>query len=583
MSHIPREFIDQLIARSDLIDIIQERVSLKKAGKNFVACCPFHQEKTPSFSVSPMKQFYHCFGCGVSGNVISFLMDYDRLGFLDAIEFLARRAGLEIPREQDPNYAKRQQSKLEDHELLENIARFYQQQLRQAPAAIEYLKSRGITGETAKNFGIGFAPDSWDSVLKQFKHPEKLLSLGMVVEKENDQGYYDRFRNRLMFPIRNARGQVIGFGGRVLDQSLPKYLNSPETPLFQKSQELYGWHEALQGTRKLTQVFVVEGYLDVVSLHQAGITEAVATLGTATSAEHVQKISRQCSTIIFCFDGDKAGRDAAWRALTNALPVLQDGLQLQFLFLPEGEDPDSFIQKNGADAFREFAKNALTLSEYFFKQLSGECHLQHAEGRAKLVKLALPFLAKIPEGAYVTLLREELSKISKFDPVTLQRLSQAARQKSTHDFDESTAQLGNAYRLQMTPMRLAISLLLQYPGIIKNIDASLLERLPETFAGTELLKKVANACLQNLEVTTAALLENWRDTPEFSILSRLAAQELNIENENTLLTIWQDSLQRMMQQINETEVQTLLEKMKSTSLSSEEQQRLMRLLALGNP
>ncbi|MCD6048148.1 MAG: dnaG [Gammaproteobacteria bacterium] len=577
-NHIPREFIDHLIARSDIVDIIQERVQLKKAGKNFVACCPFHQEKTPSFNVSQVKQFYHCFGCGVSGNVISFLMDYDRLGFIDAIEFLAKRAGVEVPREKsiDP---KQQQSKLEDVGLMENIAAFYQQQLKASPQAIEYLKSRAISGTTAKQFSIGYAPDSWDSVLKQFKHAEKLLSLGMVIEKDNQQGFYDRFRNRLMFPIHNTRGQVIGFGGRVMDQSLPKYLNSPETSLFQKSHELYGWHQALQSTRKLEQVFVVEGYLDVISLHQAGITEAVATLGTATSSEHVNKIARQCAHIIFCFDGDKAGRDAAWRALNNALPALQDGLQLDFLFLPEGEDPDSFVQKQGAAAFREFAKQALPLSEYLFKQLSVDCNLQQAEGRSKLVKSAIPLLAKIPQGAFLRMLCEALANMTKFDLSSMQRLLQDAQQKPAEQFEVLANRVTNQYRLQLTPMRLAIALLVQHPSCAQSADAEKIHNLTQKLPGAELLEKVFLACIEKPEASTATLLEAWRNLPEFSHLLKLAALELEINDEKTLQATWQDSLQRLEQQAKHIEITALLEKMKANGLNEIENARLLALIA----
>jgi DNA primase len=576
--YIPRDFIDQLIASIDLIDIIQERVQLKKAGKNFVACCPFHQEKSPSFNVSQDKQFYHCFGCGVSGNVISFLIDFDRMNFIEAIEFLAGRAGLEIPTDPNAKADKRQGSRIEDYQLFEQINKFYQHQLKNTPRAIDYLKARGINGEIAKHFGIGFAPDSWDSLLKEFHNPQKLFEIGMVIAKENSQGFYDRYRNRITFPIRNTRGQIIGFGGRVLDQSLPKYLNSPETHLFQKNQELYGWHEALQSSRKLVQIFVVEGYFDVISMAQAGITETVATLGTATSSEHIQKISRQCPQITFCFDGDKAGRDAAWRALMNALPVLKDDLQINFLFLPDGEDPDSFVLKQGAQAFREFAQRALPLSEYFFSHLTHDCNLQLAEGRAKLVKLAVPLIAKIPHNAIAQSLFDELAKNTKFDKSIIQRLLHDCLQKSEADFDLIAQKATNHHRIHLTPMRLAIALLIQNPKLAQTISPEKIHSLPHDFPGIDLLQKIFSICHENSNISTAVLLEHWRDQADFPQLLRLAAQEFDTPNDEILLSSWQDSLERIFEQVTQNTMSSLLEKMKTGNLSNEEKNQLLLLI-----
>ena len=576
---IPRDFIEQLIARTDLIDIIQERIQLKKAGKNFVSQCPFHQEKTPSFNVSPTKQFYHCFGCGASGNVISFLLDFDRMEFPEAIEFLAHRLSLEIPYEKNtrPNNAPSKQSKLDDFALLNEVAVFYQQQLKTSDDAINYLKSRGINGMTAKLFGIGFAPNRWDAVLKKFNDPEKLLATGMLIQKENEQSYYDRFRNRLMFPIRNTRGQVIGFGGRVLDDSLPKYLNSPETHLFQKNNELYGWFECLQNSRKLQRVFVVEGYLDVVSLAQAGISEVVATLGTATSSEHIQKIARQCPQIVFCFDGDKAGRQAAWRALNSALPVLQDNLHLRFLFLPDGEDPDSYVQKNGAEAFRALADQAMPLSEYFFSHLTEECQLQLAEGRAKFVNLAIPLLAKLPNGAFLRMLCEECAQLSKMDQNSIQKMLVEAK---THhsSFDQITTDTMQHVRLQLTPMRLAIALLIQYPPLAHTEAAQAIQTLPAEFPGTALLQELYQTCLEKNELTTAGLLEAWRERSEFTTLTKLAGQELETSDDATHQQLWKDTLNRLHEQHRQMQIDRLIKKMKENKLSESEHQELMELL-----
>lgn len=580
--HIPRDFIEQLVNKIDLIDIIQERVQLKKAGKNFIACCPFHQEKSPSFNVSPTKQFYHCFGCGVSGNVISFLIDFDHMNFIDAIEFLANRVGLEIPQDKHFKPDKQQASRIEGHELLEQINIFYQQQLNQAPFALAYLQSRQISEEMIKRFGLGFAPNSWDSVLKKFKEPQRLLDLGMIIAKDQDTGFYDRYRNRIIFPIRNTRGQIIGFGGRVLDDSLPKYLNSPETHLFQKNQELYGWHEALQNTRKLEQVFVVEGYLDVISLAQAGIPETVATLGTATSSAHIQKISRQCKQIIFCFDGDKAGREAAWRALNNALPVLKDDVHIRFLFLPDGEDPDSFIQHHGAEAFRSLAQHAIPLSEYLFNHLTAECNLQLAEGRAKLVKLAIVLIAKIPPSIFAESLLDQLIKLSKFDKATISKLLRDAVQKTDIDFTLIANKTTHQYRIHLTPMRSSIALLLQNPSLAHHVAPEKIAQLSNDFPGAALLKEIFIICQENPTLTTAALLEQWRDRAEFAQLLRLAAQEFDIPDEETLCTTWQDSLQRIFEQINQSEITGLLEKMKTEGLTAEEKQQLLALVTTQN-
>lgn len=421
---IPEQFIDDIIARSDLVEIINSRVKLKRAGKNYVACCPFHQEKTPSFTVSPQKQFYYCFGCGASGNAVGFLMDYDRLGFVDAIENLAKSAGVEVPREGGNQQKGPNLKPL--YSLLEKASEYYQSQLKNPQVrerAVSYLKRRGLTGETAKQFGIGFAPQGWDNLIKHLdaddRQKELLVIAGLAVK--NDKGrIYDRFRDRIMFPIRDPRGRTIGFGGRVLGDDKPKYLNSPETPVFHKSKELYGLYEARQQSRKITRHIVVEGYMDVVALSQFGIHYGVATLGTASNQEHLEKLFKQVSEVIFCFDGDEAGRKAARRALEVAIPTLKDGREIKFLFLPEGEDPDTMIRKEGPEVFEDLAINAQPLSEFFFQSVGEDIDSKTLDGKARLAKLAAPHIERIPKGIFRQLMLDKLASITELSSTALE-------------------------------------------------------------------------------------------------------------------------------------------------------------------
>ncbi|OQX37277.1 MAG: DNA primase [Oceanospirillales bacterium LUC14_002_19_P2] len=413
---IPQHFIDDLLARTDIVDVINERVPLKKAGRNHQACCPFHKEKTPSFTVSQEKQFYYCFGCGASGNALGFIMDLEHLDFPVAVEQLASRLGLEVPREDGGKH--QHTSPNPAYELLTKAADYYQEQLKSHSAseqAISYLRNRGLDGKTARQFNIGFAPPGWDNLLKTLgttPEREKLLTdTGMLVEHEEKKSLYDRFRHRIMFPIRDQRGRVIGFGGRVLGDEKPKYLNSPESPVFHKGQELYGLYEARQANRELKQIIVVEGYMDVVALAQQGITNSVATLGTATTREHLEKLFKLTSQVVFCFDGDQAGRKAAWRALENTLPEMHDGRQVRFMFLPQGEDPDSMVRQEGKDAFLKRIHNeALTLDDYFFKQLANEVDTTTLDGCARLAKMAEPYFQQLPEGNYKHLLDKKAEK-----------------------------------------------------------------------------------------------------------------------------------------------------------------------------
>lgn len=414
---IPQSFIDDMLDRLDIVDVVDSRVKLRKTGKNYSACCPFHDEKTPSFTVSPEKQFYYCFGCGASGNALGFVMDYERLSFPEAVESLARLTGLEVPREvQTEAQEKREQEKRSIYTLLEKADDFYQQQLRHHPSkhlAVNYLKNRGLDGKTAKTYGVGFAPPGWDNLLKALAHNDEdkhlLIEGGMLIHQEQEKKLYDRFRHRIMFPIRDTRGRVIGFGGRVLGDDKPKYLNSPETPVFHKGQELYGLFEARLAYRELPRLLVVEGYMDVVSLAQFGIGYGVATLGTACGPDHLERAFKYTNEVVFCFDGDKAGRSAAQRALEASLDTMTDGRTVKFLFLPEGEDPDTLVRQIGPDKFERMIELAVPFEDYLFDAVAEGLNIRTMEGRASFSKRAAPMLDRLPKGVFRELMFESLA------------------------------------------------------------------------------------------------------------------------------------------------------------------------------
>ena len=444
---IPQSFIDDLLNRTDIVDVVSSRVQLKKAGKNYSACCPFHKEKTPSFSVSPDKQFYYCFGCGAGGNALGFVMDHDHLDFVQAVEDLAKQAGMEVPREESGRaHTPRQPTDSPLYPLLTAAAEFYRQALKSHPtrqAAVDYLKGRGLSGEIARDFGLGFAPPGWDNLSKHLggdslaqKH---LIDAGLIVENaENPDKVkrYDRFRDRVIFPIRDSRGRIIAFGGRVLGDDKPKYLNSPETPVFHKGQELYGLYEARQNNRNLDEIMVVEGYMDVIALAQQGLRNAVATLGTATSEEHLKRLFRLVPSVLFCFDGDAAGRKAAWRALEATLPNLQDGRRARFLFLPEGEDPDTLVRSEGTDAFRaRINQHAQPLADYFFQQLTEEADPRSLEGKAHMATLAAPLIDKVPGANLRTLMRQRLLEITGLSGEAVSQLVHSAPQDTPPAYD----------------------------------------------------------------------------------------------------------------------------------------------------
>ncbi|SHM68456.1 DNA primase [Phytopseudomonas punonensis] len=430
---IPQSFIDDLLNRTDIVDVVSSRIQLKKTGKNYSACCPFHKEKSPSFTVSPDKQFYYCFGCGAGGNALGFVMDHDQTEFPQAVEELAKRAGMEVPREDNGRGGgkPRQPTDSPLYALLKAAADYYRQALKSHPqrrAAVEYLKGRGLSGEIARDFGLGFAPPGWDNLLKHLAgdslQHKAMIDAGLLVENTESGKRYDRFRDRVIFPIHDSRGRVIAFGGRVLGDDKPKYLNSPETPVFHKGQELYGLYEARKNNRNLDEIMVVEGYMDVIALAQQGLRNAVATLGTATSEEHLKRIFRLVPSVLFCFDGDQAGRNAAWRALEAALPNLQDGRRARFLFLPDGEDPDTLVRSEGTEAFQaRIHQHAQPLADYFFQQLSEEADPRSLEGKAHLVTLAAPLIEKIPGNTLRALMRQRLTQITGLDANALGQMA----------------------------------------------------------------------------------------------------------------------------------------------------------------
>lgn len=530
---IPKHFIEELISRVDLVELIGSRLPLKKHGKEYKACCPFHGEKTPSFTVVPDKNFYHCFGCGEHGNALGFLMKHDNLGFIEAVEELADRVGVDVPREQTPGARPPPSDVL--FTALEKAAGFYRNELMTTTRGRDYFKARGLTGDTAVKFGLGYAPDAWDSVLKLLGGSEaersRLLQVGLIIERDNRSGHYDRFRDRVMFPIRDARGRTIGFGGRVLDKGEPKYMNSPETELFHKGRELYGLYEARQATRTLTRLLIVEGYMDVVRLHQAGITYAVATLGTATTPEHLARVFRICNEVTFCFDGDRAGRAAAWKALENSLSQVREGRQIRFLFLPEGHDPDTLVGEEGKEAFEARIQQAMPLSDYFINHLSAQVDIRSIDGRAKLGELARPLLERIPAGIFRELLADEVAKAVGLKRDRLTSVLGESGETKAGTPDAGQGRFHGRPQVQAgrrNLVRQAIHLLVHYPEIadkvVLNPALASLDR-----PGISLLIALIEELSRRPCANTGALLERWRDRPDVEHLAKLAAQELLVD------------------------------------------------------
>lgn len=577
---IPQSFIDDLIARADIVEVINTRVPLKKKGREYTACCPFHNEKTPSFTVSETKQFYHCFGCGAHGTAIGFLMEYEHLDFVDAIETLAAEYHIEVPREDTPDTASHaRDDKLPLYDVLEQASHLYQQQLRQSDSAIDYLKQRGLSGEIAQRYKLGYVPDGWNFLLDNMDNNASnikyLNTTGMLIEKSSSKRY-DRFRDRIMFPILDRRGRTIAFGGRIIDDGEPKYLNSPETPIFHKGYELYGFYEARQQVRNLQRIVVVEGYMDVVALAQNGIEYAVASLGTATTKDQIQKLFRSVTEVIFCYDGDQAGQKAAWRALENTLPILRDGLEARFLFLPDGEDPDSMVRKEGKEAFEIRIKNAVPLSEFLFDNLLKEIDTNSMDGKAKLAKTARPMLATIPESVFRDLMYKRLAELVGISDEKLKNEHVSAETEKIEK--PPTARQRNSREVKQNATRDAIALLLQHPELATKAD------VPDFFAtasiqGFSLLYELYQTARGNPGISSSALLERWRDKKDFEILQKLVQRNVfGTDEKSDQLTVFSDAVQRLTMKYKDERYEILESKLKQGGLSETELEEYKSLL-----
>jgi len=569
---IPREFIDELLVRVDIVDLIDSHVPLKKTGTNYVARCPFHTEKTPSFSVNRNKQFFHCFGCGASGNAISFLMDFSHLDFVEAVEDLATFAGVDVPRESvshDVGSKKEDLSSL--YLVMEQVAAFYAQQLRtgdEGKKAVEYLKNRGVSGDCAANFMLGYAPDEWKALASRFNQ-NLLTEAGLLVSKESGQAY-DRFRGRIMFPIRDKRARIIGFGGRVLDDSLPKYLNSPETSLFHKGKEVYGLFELLEKNPKPQRILIVEGYMDVIALAQFGINYAVATLGTATSQAQLDLLFRFSSELVFCFDGDRAGREAAWRVMESTFSSLKEGRSCRIMMLPQSHDPDSLIRMEGLDKFTGRVQAAQALSDYFFEQVSRDLNLSEMEGRAQLISKARPYLEKLPEGVFKEMMFARLKDLSKLKALNVLERVVAVGSNPKIQQRREPGRLSSA--------RTAIALLLQNPELIGVVEEKAIDWGGLEIKGIDLFKNIHQVIAAKKSVNTAVLIEYYRNTAEENSIKALALLDLNISGEK-IEKVFSDALNVLLEQGREAGIAKLQAKADSNGLNIQEQEMLVKMLA----
>ena len=565
---VPRSFIDDLLNRVDIVEVIDSRVPLKKKGREYWACCPFHGEKSASFSVSPAKQFFHCFGCQKSGNAVGFLMDYDHMEFVEAIEALAQTIGVDVPYEQGGAPPRKAEGLDAMYQAMEQCSEFYQAQLKQNETAIEYLKNRGISGQTAKTFGIGYAPPGWSNL----KGEEKwLVDTGMLVKKD-DGKQYDRFRNRLMFPIRDRRGRTIAFGGRVIDpEDNPKYLNSPESPLFHKSDEIYGLFELKKAVTNIECIFITEGYMDVVALAEHGVLTAVATLGTAINNRQIESLFRVCKNLVFCFDGDAAGKKAAWRSLEECLASLKEGRLARFLFLPEGQDPDSYIGEFGKDAFDREVEQASTLTAYLFDQLLTECNIRSLEGRAQFLDRLRPYFAQIPLQSLKDQILAEIEQRlgQKIDGRMLRLLGEADKsaQPSKRPLPEQ----------HWTPTRLAINLLLKKPALGAT-TGNHNELADSGIPGVNLLLRILDILHEEPEVSTQNLLDRFRGDDHEGHLYKLAAMEPPVEDDESLEAMFADCLKSLQKQYIHQRQRQLIAKLQSgEALSADEKQEHRKL------
>lgn len=561
---IPQPFIDDLLTRTDLVELIDSYVPLKKRGNSHTACCPFHNEKSPSFNVVAKKQFYHCFGCGASGNAISFVMNYLNQGFIDAVETLATRLGLTVPKE-----GKTEKSNVSNdlYKLLGEVNLYYQNKLKlEGKSAVQYLQGRGLSGTIAKLYQLGFAPEGWRNLEKAFSRNEReLLATGMLI-KNDDGKIYDRYRNRIMFPIHDRHGRIIGFGGRVLDDQKPKYLNSPETVLFQKSRELYGLHQILSTQKTIEQIIIVEGYMDVIALAQHGIMNAVATLGTATSTYHIQLLAKHTKHIIFCFDGDAAGKQAAWRGLESSLSHLNAGLEANFIFLPDGHDPDSLVREEGKEQFLARLQKATPLHRFFFDTLAKDINLTSPAGKTQLINLAKPFLQKMVEGTYKQLLIDDLARLTHIDNHRLNQL--VSDQKETKIQENVT--------ISRTPARIAVALLLQNPEIYSKCVNHINPQLLNSEENSILLKLIELLTINPL-TNTASLIEFWRDSSYFESINKLAAWDHQVP-EQELIKEFIDIVIFLQKQNRELTIRQFIDKSRQEGLTEAERICLQSML-----
>ena len=569
---IPESFIQDLLARIDIVDLVDSFVPLKKAGANYAACCPFHNEKSPSFTVSPTKQFYHCFGCGAHGTAIGFVMEYQGIGFVDAVKDLASRVGMAVPETQG-NFADENPGKTRNLvEVMGRAAAYYKEQLKRSPRAIEYCKKRGLSGEIAARFGIGYAPDGWQNLQAVFPdyNAEALKLAGLIIE--NDSGRrYDRFRDRLMIPIINPKGDIIAFGGRIIDQGEPKYLNSPETPLFEKGRELFGLPQARQALRETDTAIVTEGYMDVIALAQNGVGNAVATLGTATTPTHVQKLLRQVDRIVFCFDGDNAGRKAAWRALENALEALADNKQIGFVFLPTEHDPDSFIRERGKAEFDRAVAQATPLSDFLLRELAQRCDLTSAEGRAKLIYKAKPLLLKLPTPLLRLQLVKRLAEASGFAQAEVERLCELKSYIPPAP--------PRAKRAAPSLTRNLLRILLHKPSMATRLPVDWLPDTPEKPA----LLRLHQLSGQHADCSYALLREQLRGLPEEAMIEAAASELLGLPfDESEADTEFRDILEKLRegsQKRQFDELQTKAQQFGVAGLTADEKQAYLALLS----
>lgn len=572
-AHIPREFIDQVLSQTNIVDVVDSVVSLKKFGANYKACCPFHDEKSPSFVVSPAKQIYHCFGCGVGGNVISFLMEHDHINFIEAINELAKRAHLTVPQSVTSMTPVKPRDDL--YELMQQASQFYEAQLKntEAARAKSYLINRGLNGTLAKQFGLGFAPNTWDALIQHLRSQkfsfEDMLTAGLVTQKESSGSnrVFDKFRDRIMFPIHDRQGRIIAFGGRVIDQGEPKYLNSPETPIFHKSNELYGIYQWLKTHKNSESVIVVEGYMDVLALVQQGVMNVVGTLGTATTEQHLQLLFRYTDKIIFCFDGDNAGKKAAWRALTVALPKLKSNKILRFVFLPENEDPDTFIRNQGKENFDKTLQQATTLSEFFIHHLSQNLNLNVADHRAQLLHQANQLLQTMTDVELQRILCQELSHHVR---VPASEIFAMIRKSSA---PSPTVLARISLSSMPSNLRKAIAIVLQYP----NHALSITTPIVEISQSHTLLKQLLILIQNNPAITTSGILEYWRDSADLKELIALSAQPLLIA-EQGLEQELQDLINKMMLEEASKEIDALIAKAQKVPLTDDEKHRLNQWL-----